>query len=127
MSHVAGCWAAWHSVGHITLHEGLWAVSVFITSEIDSGSVFHNGIASVITMEHGLLEAPGPAMVGAGGTAGCGGGLSGLTLSCMSCSPQARGEEQPEGPGEHISATLPPFGLCPQLLRDVGGYSDGRR
>ena len=92
MSHVAGCWAAWHSVGHITLHEGLWAVSVFITSEIDSGSVFHNGIASVITMEHGLLEAPGPAMVGAGGTARCGGGLSGLTLSCMSCSPQARGE-----------------------------------
>lgn len=50
------------------------------------------------------------------------GGLSGLTLSCMSCHPRPGGEERSEGPGEHISAILPPFGLCPQLLQDVGGY-----
>ena len=100
MSHVTGCWTAWHSVGHITLHEGLWSVSVFITSQIDSGSVFDNGIASVIKMEHGPLEATGPlAMVGAGGTPRCGGGLSGLTLSCMNTAHP--------GPGERGAARSP--------------------
>ena len=67
MSHVTGCWTAWHSVGHVTLCKGLCAVSLFITSQIDSGGVFHNGIASVIR-----TEATGPlAAVGAGwGTPG---------------------------------------------------------
>lgn len=62
--------------------------------------VFHNGIASVIKMEHGPLEATGPlAMVGAGGTPRCGGGLSGLTLSCMNTAHP--------GPGERGAARSP--------------------
>ena len=72
MSHVTGFWTAWHSVGHVTLCKGLCAVSVFITSQIDSGGVFHIGIASVIRTEGGTPEATGPlAAVGAGwGTPG---------------------------------------------------------
>lgn len=47
-------------------------MSVFITSQIDSGGVFHIGIASVIRTEGGTPEATGPlAAVGAGwGTPG---------------------------------------------------------
>lgn len=123
MSHVTGCWTAWHSVGHVTLRKGLWAVSVFITSQIDSGGVFHIGIASVIRMEGGTLEATGPlAAVGAGwGTPGCGG----QTLSFVNTAHPGPGERSSQKtPGD--PATLPPIGSCPQVLRDVGGYSDGR-